>query len=773
MGSVHRPSRPGRRQSLSVSIQPDIESGKELSKALVDGTLSQESESALICMNELREGLLRQPIPHEVHQAITHGNLSPGLRNLLLVQLYRGKGVAVKLPSPVKSRNNWSTIFSNNRWPSQHASQSFIEEQEVLGPVITPPNPSNNTSPNRKIFNSDMAQDYESPRASMNINCGYSSSISKAPFGASSSVPAKLAPSPGPAEDMGKAIKQPSDKFRDKTEPGSITGILRGSGAGRNLKRKRVESVGLNATESFQSHLFSSNLMDFAQPIMSSKPGNTTSAIPSLKQFAQNSISHFLSSKPRNISGPALQETQSVQDTNSAAASQANAKGNELSQPLGGRQGSGAGSLSLRMAQNIKNSDLSSDLSLSEDPVKQATDNDDKSVNAEQDDNDETDEDEVDLDIDISDTHPTVSENGLTASGGRPYNIWRLANGQEIATRGAILPTEYQLYFDVDRPWVCPVRSCRIVFKTLDSLGGHFNAKHRGATLNDNRDGTLSVTGYQRGTGRLPAIVVSKKALDASEPPMQDPKQSDNQKSNNNNTSPAKRDSEGMVKYITMSAKSSSKKNAAISASTPRSDLAAANVAMDDNAQWTWKNIVHKHLRSTPISPIPKKGYVCDLLPLNRNQKCCDLTKWHQDTYPELLKTHIPIDDSPIPIADLQNSIAQPDSLTVRRSERKLLKLEDTSPATKLTAVTLQDEVSNDKNTPTRQLRDARNTGTLDLAPAIWEIAPGRIRTDPANGAENIAFSAAYLTHVEEVNIGPDIGFHVLALKSGTLILPT
>ncbi|KAI0021682.1 hypothetical protein F4780DRAFT_276005 [Xylariomycetidae sp. FL0641] len=67
-------------------------------------------------------------------------------------------------------------------------------------------------------------------------------------------------------------------------------------------------------------------------------------------------------------------------------------------------------------------------------------------------------------------------------------------------TGGALIPQGYQLYKDDQYPWICPVRSCRILSKSLWALGAHFSGRHRTEDLNDNLDGTLSVV-KKRGLG--------------------------------------------------------------------------------------------------------------------------------------------------------------------------------------------------------------------------------------------------------------------------------
>ncbi|KAK4118806.1 hypothetical protein N657DRAFT_659378 [Parathielavia appendiculata] len=88
----------------------------------------------------------------------------------------------------------------------------------------------------------------------------------------------------------------------------------------------------------------------------------------------------------------------------------------------------------------------------------------------------------------------------------RPYNMWRENDGTLVPMRGALLPDGYKHDTTIPgRPWICPVRSCRRLFKAP----GH----HRGSRLNDNLDGTFSVVGANSGTH--PAVVVSRNPMDS------------------------------------------------------------------------------------------------------------------------------------------------------------------------------------------------------------------------------------------------------------------
>lgn len=61
------------------------------------------------------------------------------------------------------------------------------------------------------------------------------------------------------------------------------------------------------------------------------------------------------------------------------------------------------------------------------------------------------------------------------ANNTRTYKVIKGKDGENILMHGALIPENY----DLDRtipgsPWICPVRSCRTVFKRIAGLGGHF-----------------------------------------------------------------------------------------------------------------------------------------------------------------------------------------------------------------------------------------------------------------------------------------------------------
>lgn len=61
------------------------------------------------------------------------------------------------------------------------------------------------------------------------------------------------------------------------------------------------------------------------------------------------------------------------------------------------------------------------------------------------------------------------------ATSERTYKVIKGLDGKDVLMCGALIPEGY----DLDRtvpgyPWICPIRSCRRIFKKIVSLGSHF-----------------------------------------------------------------------------------------------------------------------------------------------------------------------------------------------------------------------------------------------------------------------------------------------------------
>lgn len=86
--SPHSPPRPA-----SPAMQDTVACGIGLREAFVAGTLSQEVQRSLLLMDELRKGLISDPLPPNVHLAIINNKYNPELKAILVTELQHA-GVA-------------------------------------------------------------------------------------------------------------------------------------------------------------------------------------------------------------------------------------------------------------------------------------------------------------------------------------------------------------------------------------------------------------------------------------------------------------------------------------------------------------------------------------------------------------------------------------------------------------------------------------------------------------------------------------------------------
>ncbi|KAI0482687.1 hypothetical protein GGR56DRAFT_203086 [Xylariaceae sp. FL0804] len=97
---------------------------------------------------------------------------------------------------------------------------------------------------------------------------------------------------------------------------------------------------------------------------------------------------------------------------------------------------------------------------------------------------------------------------------------WDYSRWQGKPSRGVLIPPSYQLHDHNRFCWICPLRDCRFLFESLTGLGAHFSGFHRGLSLNDNGDGTLSAD-WNLKRGRGPSQVRSQQYLGPHQlPPM-------------------------------------------------------------------------------------------------------------------------------------------------------------------------------------------------------------------------------------------------------------
>ncbi|KAK3952870.1 hypothetical protein QBC32DRAFT_259265 [Pseudoneurospora amorphoporcata] len=115
-------------------------------------------------------------------------------------------------------------------------------------------------------------------------------------------------------------------------------------------------------------------------------------------------------------------------------------------------------------------------------------------------------------------TEAHFDEELIMATKDRKYSVWGDADHGLKDTHGALIPEGYELDKTwPGRPWICPIRSCRVVCKTTWTLGSHFAMMHSSAKLNDNKDGTFSIVGtHQLGAPR----VVSKRLVSLHKDPI-------------------------------------------------------------------------------------------------------------------------------------------------------------------------------------------------------------------------------------------------------------
>ncbi|KAH8645437.1 hypothetical protein BX600DRAFT_478123 [Xylariales sp. PMI_506] len=148
---------------------------------------------------------------------------------------------------------------------------------------------------------------------------------------------------------------------------------------------------------------------------------------------------------------------------------------------------------------------------------------------------------------------------------------------------------------------------------------------------------------------------------------------------------------------------------------------------------------------------------------------CRDLTRWHLKTYPEVFRSGgsaaaavTPVSESGRPTR-LQEVVGrrsersrsgQPSSETYLRQDQNLTP--QTLGLSRKHAVSRTDSFL------------TRGDDMSDVPMEDWEIAPGRIRNESIDEIDNIAFSGAYLSHGEELKVGPDVGFHVVVIKPGS-----
>ncbi|KAI0600338.1 hypothetical protein F4775DRAFT_81221 [Biscogniauxia sp. FL1348] len=409
------------------------------------------------------------------------------------------------------------------------------------------------------------------------------------------------------------------------------------------------------------------------------------------------------------------------------------------------------------------------------------------------------------------------------------YTVWKLPSGQTMMTGGALMPRHYQPHDNPDYPWVCPIRSCRTLFRTLWGLGGHFNRLHRGCDLNDNLDGTLSVVKTREGKGVLQSKIVSKMPLDPNEPPMPEPRFP---------PSVALKISKAAEAHARNQAsrKENRPKDTPASETSPQPrETPAASTTLVKEPTMTFQpnqlalwDYIHARLKCTPKYPIPQCAHIPDFLTLPRvreieynplapfpyqEKKVYDITAMLvQATGVEPPHTcsrcksgkgifkgcYVVSPDTPLharqsikscancyyklqySLCDLRKwhsktYLASPSNVSSRGPQDAG---EDVAEASSGKKKGKHHDHGHD-SAKRRELVLGRNDTTshavgttLDPAKMLeletWEVAPGRIRNEKGPIIDNIAFSNAYLSQNQAVRISRDISFQVITIKPGT-----
>ncbi|KAH8899751.1 hypothetical protein GQ53DRAFT_815811 [Thozetella sp. PMI_491] len=412
------------------------------------------------------------------------------------------------------------------------------------------------------------------------------------------------------------------------------------------------------------------------------------------------------------------------------------------------------------------------------------------------------------------------------AEPGRPYNMWP-EDGVMASMHGALLPRGYQLEYSLPgRNWICSVRSCRRVFQSRKDLGFHFSRVHFGCLLNDNGDGTLTITASYKskasglGNGgkilsQAPPLVTSTRRIDPIEP-LPSPKLPKYLMASRYIDSPQSpidvSSDNGESRYMTR--KSAGAIRSAEPAASATSVGSLDSETGDPEALWSY---ISPFLR-IPTQP-SETGFVKELLRLPRRR---DLI-----ANPKRVPFHFRADsDSYIAaiIIQLTGEEARPCSRCVagkgpfdkcyvmsagagsgakkqypgcanclyrgKQTTCTLVSKDHQIAPGRLPAagqITRKD-VSNQNfeldgaaagNNPAirRQIHQQSSLITAGQSLPIhtlemedWEVAPGRILEEAGEDPENVAFSKAFLSANQAVPVCDDVGFRVDTIKSGTTL---
>ncbi|KAI1761894.1 hypothetical protein GGR53DRAFT_449964 [Hypoxylon sp. FL1150] len=151
------------------------------------------------------------------------------------------------------------------------------------------------------------------------------------------------------------------------------------------------------------------------------------------------------------------------------------------------------------------------------------------------------------------------------------------------------------------------------------------------------------------------------------------------------------------------------------------------------------------------------------------NQTYCDLKGWSLETYPELGGTRWANKGITALVASTAKTVEQGErrSMRVACQESLAESVRDSEVLRRDAHSSKNEQASNKADIPSLPSSSAFNPSQM-LELETWEIAPGRIRCNEKNGAIcNFAFSNAYLSQNQVVQIGRDISFQVITIKPG------
>lgn len=103
----------------------------------------------------------------------------------------------------------------------------------------------------------------------------------------------------------------------------------------------------------------------------------------------------------------------------------------------------------------------------------------------------------------------------------RPYTHWLNPQNNRFQVTRGLIPEGYQLEHQAypDRPWICPIRSCRFLSRTQAAYSNHWTLRHPNVCVNDNQDGTFSIVEGQSKNGPR---VVSRRPMGYDESPLRE-----------------------------------------------------------------------------------------------------------------------------------------------------------------------------------------------------------------------------------------------------------